>query len=211
MYKDDSNLKKKRRSQIVDNAKILFKQKGIVNTNMQEIAEISGVGRSTMYEYFASKEDLLLYVRELYLKEMYCFDYEIHTDMSGIEQLEFILNKYFDLMLEKPNAMIFFMELNRYFTTTNEIFKNFPHYSSHVSLVNAILKGKLDQTLFHEDVEQRIAIIVQTLIATATRFAVRDAYSYESDQINKGNMMKISKDEIKVLIRMLLYGINTVK
>ncbi len=49
-----------RRGEIIQAALTLFVQKGFPETSMREIAEASGVGKSTLYDYFPSKDDILI-------------------------------------------------------------------------------------------------------------------------------------------------------
>jgi len=47
----------------------IFCDKGFGKTNISEIADIAGVGKGTVYEYFRSKEELFLHVVEYYKEE----------------------------------------------------------------------------------------------------------------------------------------------
>jgi len=49
-----------RRLEIFDASVHLFIQKGFNETSMREIAAAAGVGKSTLYDYYASKEDILV-------------------------------------------------------------------------------------------------------------------------------------------------------
>lgn len=54
----------RRRREIFDAALHLFLEKGFNETSMREIAEAAGVGKSTLYDYFVTKDDILLSVVE---------------------------------------------------------------------------------------------------------------------------------------------------
>ncbi len=54
----------RRRREIFDAALHLFLDKGFNETSMREIAEAAGVGKSTLYDYFTTKDDILLSVME---------------------------------------------------------------------------------------------------------------------------------------------------
>jgi len=53
---------KTKRDDIVSSAVSLFIEKGYLNTKIIDIAVMAGIGKGTVYEYFASKEDILLEV-----------------------------------------------------------------------------------------------------------------------------------------------------
>lgn len=51
-----------RREQILKAAMALFRKKGYHATTMREICDRSGVNRASIYDYFKSKEDILVYI-----------------------------------------------------------------------------------------------------------------------------------------------------
>lgn len=53
-----------RRREIFDAAVVLFMQKGFQETSMREIAEAAGMGKSSLYDYFKTKDEILIYVLE---------------------------------------------------------------------------------------------------------------------------------------------------
>lgn len=76
----------------------LFSEKGFFSTSVQEIAERSGVAKGSIYNYFPSKEDLLIAVTEFYQNEMIYQSTLIanNTDLSPKE----ILKKQIQLQFE---------------------------------------------------------------------------------------------------------------
>lgn len=201
MFKNDSNIKRKRRKAIVDIARKMISEKGIFGASILEIAQSAGIGRSTMYEYFKTKEELLIYIRELYLEKMYDIHIDISEQSSGIAQLETLLNHYFEAMLENREALIYFMEFNRLFKDQKDAFL-IETYSSHSLFLTAIETGRKDGTLNIPHIEKTITIIMETLIAAATRFAVKDEYSYTDNNI------RINRNDMGQIIQFMLYGIN---
>lgn len=54
----------KRRHEIFHQVVGIFLKKGFQETSMREIAEAAGLGKSTLYDYFKTKDDILLYFFE---------------------------------------------------------------------------------------------------------------------------------------------------
>jgi AcrR family transcriptional regulator len=200
-YDNESNVKKKKRKLITDTAKKMFREHSLFTVSMNDISEKCSVGRSTMYEYYSSKDELLAHIRDLYLDEVYEMNIEITPNTSGLEQLESILNTYFDNMLDNPSALLFFSEYNR-LNISNEKPTPMADYTSHVLLQNAVLNGMVDGSLNSIDLAKKITIIVETLIGAATRFSVKNEYSYQNREIS------ITKNDMSKLIKLMLYGIN---
>lgn len=58
------------RSRILKMSRRLFTAKGYENTTMEDIAEAAEVSKATLYNYFSSKENLLLGIAEAALEEI---------------------------------------------------------------------------------------------------------------------------------------------
>lgn len=56
--------KEKTRSEILDAAGSLFRSQGYSDTNLGDVAAFIGIGRTTLYEYFTDKEDILVNIVE---------------------------------------------------------------------------------------------------------------------------------------------------
>ncbi|MDH6676934.1 AcrR family transcriptional regulator [Rhodococcus sp. LBL1] len=51
--------KQQTRGRLLDAARVLFAERGVVGTTVEEIADQAGVSRATFFNYFPSKDDLL--------------------------------------------------------------------------------------------------------------------------------------------------------
>lgn len=81
-----TNIKKpelvaKRREQIMKAAMDLFLKNGYHGTTMRQICEASKVNRASVYDYFASKEDILVYI----YKEVAYFDGDFDKAFPNIK------------------------------------------------------------------------------------------------------------------------------
>ncbi len=78
----------KRRRQILRTAMELFRKNGYHATTMREICAKSRVNMGSFYDYFGSKEDILVYIYKEMMYEAGSFDGLIDRDVSGWEDLE---------------------------------------------------------------------------------------------------------------------------
>jgi len=60
----------KRRHEIFHQVVPVFLKKGFHETSMQEIASAAGLGKSTLYDYFQTKDDILIYFFEDQLDDL---------------------------------------------------------------------------------------------------------------------------------------------
>lgn len=60
----------KRRHEIFHQVVNVFLKKGFQETSIREIAETAGLGKSTLYDYFKTKDDILLYYFEDQLNDL---------------------------------------------------------------------------------------------------------------------------------------------
>ena len=97
----------RRRHEIFNAAVKLFAEKGFNETSMREIAEAAGVGKSTLYDYFPSKDEILI---------AYVIDEVGHTtaaakeilalDLSAGEKFRRILRKQLDYTLVNKSVYL---------------------------------------------------------------------------------------------------------
>lgn len=89
-----------RRNEICYVAMQLFVEKGFTETSMREIAEAAGVGKSTLYDYFPSKDEILIAFVVEEVRQMTAWAQEIIAqDLSVTEKLRCIMRKHLESML----------------------------------------------------------------------------------------------------------------
>lgn len=83
MAKKESRVYQRTRSQFIRVARELFAERGFQSTTMNAIAERSGKGRRTLYNYFATKDEVYLAVideeLQLLYEDLYHFVYHDET------------------------------------------------------------------------------------------------------------------------------------
>jgi len=148
-----SKTKRNKRNNIFDAAMIVFSQKGFHNANVDEIAELAGIAKGTIYRYFNSKEDIL--------KEL------VNEKITWVaNELRKIFNKDSDILALIKEAIAYYVdfcernkELYRILIHTpwilrdinynfyNDVITNLPMLKRRILALN--LKGKIKTTNFY--------------------------------------------------------------
>ena len=88
-----------KRESIVKAAKSAFKKYGVQATSMDKLAEIAQVSKRTVYNHFATKEELVLHlISELWMQSMVQVETEYQADRALEDQLIALLVTEIDLV-----------------------------------------------------------------------------------------------------------------
>jgi TetR/AcrR family transcriptional regulator, cholesterol catabolism regulator len=88
----------------------LFLEKGFTETSMREIAEAAGMGKSSLYDYFKTKDEILIWYFEDEIEDMTLMAREIaNQPLPAVEKLRQILRKQLELLLENKE---FYLKLS---------------------------------------------------------------------------------------------------
>jgi len=95
------NPKENKKDLIVEAAVRVFSQKGYHNTKMEEIAIAAGIGKGTIYEYFASKLQLL---QEILERSFNLYDQTMASDIKNMmfieEKIKLLVEAHFKFCQE---------------------------------------------------------------------------------------------------------------
>jgi AcrR family transcriptional regulator len=189
-------IKEEVRTHIVGIARRIFTRYGFRKTTMEEIASASQMGKSSIYYYFKSKEDIFRAVVEfeaIMLKER--LNRIISKDNSPTERLKaYILfrlhhvrtleNFYAALNEETLSHMGFILEIRRNFEEEEQ------------ELVSKILEDGMEQNVFQLSSSKIGAIAISTMMKGLE-------VPLLLDEAHKTDREELMDD----LIRVLLYGI----
>jgi AcrR family transcriptional regulator len=189
-------VKEEVRTHIVGIARRIFTRNGFRKTTMEEIASISKMGKSSIYYYFKSKEEIFRAVVEFearMLKER--LNRVIGKSSPPAERLKsYILfrlhhirtleNFYSALNEEALSHMGFILEIRRNFELEEQ------------QLVREILEDGMEQGIFHLSSSEIGAIAISTMMKGLELPLLLD-------EAHKADREELMDD----LIRVLLYGI----
>jgi AcrR family transcriptional regulator len=103
--------KEQRRTEIIEKAKELVLNKGLQDVQLQDVADEVGIGIATFYRYFPNKQLLTLAVNSLVTKQLTDqLEQILKENMSGIEQLEKVLDFYIEVVDEKEHKFLRFVK-----------------------------------------------------------------------------------------------------
>ena len=90
----------RRRHEIFDASVHLFLEKGFRETSMREIADAAGMGKSTLYDYFRSKDEILLWGVEDQIMDLNTRAQEIVNETApAMERLQKIMKHHLEYLI----------------------------------------------------------------------------------------------------------------
>jgi len=79
-----------RRTQILDAAAQVFAQQGYERATITEIARAAGLAEGSLYNYFRSKEDLLIHIPQHFIRRAHALPFgqlKVPDDLAGVERM----------------------------------------------------------------------------------------------------------------------------
>jgi AcrR family transcriptional regulator len=102
------NVTDERTSQIITAAEDVFTKKGFAEARMDDIAEETGLSKGTLYNYFKSKDDLIIAILDrIFQREFRAFDEMDSSTMSSTE----IINIFVDTVAKDIKLMLRLMPI----------------------------------------------------------------------------------------------------
>lgn len=99
--KQFEEIRTRSKDKILHAALDLFSQAGYQNVSVSQIAIKAGVAKGLLYNYFSSKEDMLMAIIELIMQDMYAFMVDISQESDPVKKLEKLVRITFRLFREK--------------------------------------------------------------------------------------------------------------
>ena len=99
-----------RRREIVDAAAELFQSRGYYATSVGDIVDQVGMSKPTIYHYFRSKEEILVYIHELIADRLLTDFAKVKEErVDPIDRLRAIFESFFAVMTDlRPHVRTFF-------------------------------------------------------------------------------------------------------
>lgn len=119
----------RRQKEIFDASVHLFLEKGFNETSMREIAEAASVGKSTLYNYFSTKDDILIFYFRDEIEKISQRAKEIaQQDLSLTEKLRNIMQMHLVYLIDHSNIFLkLTMELQRLSPDSQQKIQDYRH------------------------------------------------------------------------------------
>ena len=203
-YTAGKDWKLDRERHILESAFRLFSEKGIESVTMPEVAKASGVGRATLYRYFASKLDLVVAIgtwkwHEYIVHHDAFVPMEIHETMTGAEYLRFYLDSFLDLYRNHRDILRFNYNFNSYLQHESGTEAQRQPYLQMVGILHERFhrlceRGRRDGTL-RDDISETsmFSSSFHIMLAAVTRYAVGLVYVPEEIDVPEGELVMLEE------------------
>jgi AcrR family transcriptional regulator len=165
----------------------LFLNIGIQKTEMKDIAREAGIGRSTLYRHFASKEQIAFYIAKDILSQLISQSKKVdHYDqMNGYEKLEYGLKEYIKVLLNSQDKVRFLDEFDQLFTDSYPELEEALEYvefnkNRDNDLNRVLLEGMKDGSIrYIEDPVFEADVLINIILGLAQRIIPRAKHYLE--------------------------------
>lgn len=170
-----------RKDSILNAAKVLFEEKGIDNTTMQDIATEASFGVATVFRLFSKKEKIVVAVATEGLKEILSvFQKAAALDVSSLSKMEFLMNSFIDQLKNKEGDYIGILEdFDTYSSRLEEPIEDIERFKEVYKEVSGtfssiIEEGKKDGSIRQDiDIDASLITLINTFAIFAKKLAVQ--------------------------------------
>lgn len=204
--------KENRREQIIKAAIDVFKEQGIDNTKMVDVAQRAQFGVATVYRYFKNKTELVIasatWLWDEELSNINALFYkESFSEHKAIDRIRKILTLFLDMYLHHSDILGFLEQFDNYVVKNEISSENLESYETSVisikkDILQSMAQGKIDGSI-KEGIDENLFYITAThsLMSLCQKLILRGKIISKDDEI-------AGYDQISLLIEMLLSYIH---
>jgi len=199
------NQKGKRKEQVVLAAIEVFKQKGIVNSKMTDIATKAEIGVATVYRYFNTKSELVIAAATTLWEEKISilfnkFDEPTFMELNGADRVRTILNIFVSVYQKYPEFISFLEHFDNYIIKESIPLENLENYEIIImdtksAIFHAIDKGKKDGSIkSNMDNDAFYITITHSLMSLSQKLILRGNILRSDSDIKGDTQLKLLID-----------------
>lgn len=191
---ETQSLKEKRREDVILAAIDVFKNNGIDNTKMTDIAEKAEIGVATIYRYFKTKPDLVVEAGTyLWKNQIGCLYKNFYdssfTKLNGADSLRKVLNIFINIYKEYPEILSLLEHFDNYIIKEGIPISRLNDYEKSIFdmkyiIFDAIKQGRRDGSI-KKDIDINIFYITisHTLISLSQKLILRGTILESDSQV----------------------------
>lgn len=191
---DESNVKQKKRQEIIDNGLMIFVREGIHPVTMQNIADECSISLRSLYYYYSSKEALAVDIQIVVMDRfMHSMQYTYNDLFKAYTNIKSLLKTMVSVIKEKPNLIKYITAFDYYF------FNDYPsskyntflsQLKSNPDFLRLIEQAKHDQSIdfLNHPPDVFFTTMFQSLFAYAQKITYREQAMSSEDISGVGDL-----------------------
>ena len=155
----------RRRQEIFNAAVDTFIEKGFVETSMREIAELAGMGKSSLYDYFANKDEILVFVMDQSMRYVTSQSQHINAQpISAEARLRQIIEMHLDYVVSNKKLFFLFSYEGRRLSLENQKRMQQGRYT-YQDMLRKLIEEGIEEGIFRQvDALLAARMLINTLI-----------------------------------------------
>ena len=192
------NVTDERKSQIINAAEDVFTKKGFAEARMDDIAEETGLSKGTLYNYFKSKDDLIIAILDrIFQREFRVFGEMDYSEKSATETISIFVDtiaKDIKLMLRLMPIAYEFLALAFRNKTVQKALK--VYVNRYMDVLVPIIENGIASGEFKEVDPKEVAIAMGAILEGTILIWVYDK-SLVDPEVNIRSGIKLLLDGVK--------------
>jgi AcrR family transcriptional regulator len=189
-YMEQISAKDEKKLHLITSSIQLFTQQPYKSTTIKEITDNAQMGKSTFYEYFESKDDLLCDIVGYFHSQFTLSVLPILQNMSPEEKLRTLIKGIFQIDMDNENMKHLAMEFFSLSLTDNKKMIEMTQeiYDNYLKLVMNALQEGIENKTFKEGID--IQIIAESYLAALDGYKIQH-YTLPNYDIERSAMSYI--------------------
>lgn len=162
--------KQKKREKILDAAAELFSHKSYHEVMMDDIAKLISVAKGTVYNYFASKEELYFSIMEMRMEKLISsLKEKIESEESSLDSLRSFTTHLYMFMMKYQNFFLIYQK--EYLSDDNILSADLIALEKQLAniITGIIVQGKADSVFRNVDEEFAVSLIIGSIYGAVQR------------------------------------------
>lgn len=188
------------KARVYEEVKKQFLEKGIKNTDMKQVARDVGIGRTTLYRYYPSRDQLAFMVSleftEIFLQSS--IGSRIDPTLNGYEKMRMFFDYFIDNILQQPAVLKYFSEFDQMFADDYPDFREAAEYDERMkknteAITQYMIQGQADGSIRSDEEPFFFTVMhLNAVLGLAQRIVTRSVHYDMEKEKNVRMLRKVS-------------------